>query len=352
MPNLLRHLVDLQSYAPRRESPIPVPPSTITIIPSEGTIPHISKEKERNRIRDNQRRSRARKKEYVQEIEQRLRQRQLQGVEASAEVQQAARRVADENHKLRQLLQHVGYGDEVVEQYIQTGKLGSPSHRGLHTPNTSGSLVPEKATETLEGLLIPRRPSCLDIQMPILPTSRHTSPDRTLSYGPTPDSPVEEYGSPSESVHQIHASAAVSPTDFGSQQVYARAGDMKNRDYAGHHHRPLTVEWANTHQNQSTHGISSNIQGFGANQTLDYHPPFPGINPSAGMLPPTCGGPPSVPYIAYQTFHPQPPAFIAAATSHIEHVSVVEADPAMEDRKPQYRGHPDDHSWQYNTRHN
>ncbi|EXF78054.1 hypothetical protein CFIO01_07734 [Colletotrichum fioriniae PJ7] len=323
-------------------------------------LPTLStQEKERNRIRDNQRRSRARKKEYVQEIEQRLRQCQLQGVEASAEVQQAARRVADENHKLRQLLQHVGYGDEVVEQYIQTGKLGSPSHRGLHVSNSSGSLIPEKATETLEGLLVPRRPPCLDIQMPILPTSRNTSPDRTLSYGPTPDSPVEEYGSPSESVHQIHGSAVVSPTDFGSQQVYARAGDMKNRDYAGHHHRPLTVEWPNTHQNQSTHGISSNVQGFGANQALEYHPPFPGINPSAGMLPPTCGGPPSVPYTSFQTFHPQP-AFIAASTSHIGHVPVAEGDPAMEDRKPQYR-HPEDHSWsssdpfvrsQYNTRHN
>ncbi|OHE95714.1 hypothetical protein CORC01_08998 [Colletotrichum orchidophilum] len=277
-------------------------------------------------------------------------------IEASAEVQQAARRVAEENHKLRQLLHHLGWGDEQIEQYIHTGKFGSPSHRGLHTLNTSGSLIPEKATEILEGLLIPRRPPCLDIQMPTLPPSRQTSPDRTLSYGPTPDSPTEEYGSPSESVHQVHGSAVVSPTDFGPRQAYAQAGDMKNRDYTSHHHRPQTVEWANTHQNQSTHGMSLNVQGFGTNQTLDYHPPFPEADPSAGMLPS-----PSMPYTSYQNIHHQPPAFIEATTGHTGHISVADMDSTMEDRKAQYRGNPDDHPWsssdpfarsQYNTRHN
>ncbi|RSL41257.1 hypothetical protein CEP54_015875, partial [Fusarium duplospermum] len=44
------------------------------------------------RIRETQKRSRARRREYLRELEQRLRVYELQGVEASSEVQKAARR--------------------------------------------------------------------------------------------------------------------------------------------------------------------------------------------------------------------------------------------------------------------
>jgi hypothetical protein len=72
------------------------------------------------RIRDNQRRSRARRKEYLQELEARLRQCELQGIEASSEIQMAARRVANENKKLRGLLAQHGVGEDTVEAYLQT----------------------------------------------------------------------------------------------------------------------------------------------------------------------------------------------------------------------------------------
>ncbi|QSZ34335.1 hypothetical protein DSL72_005926 [Monilinia vaccinii-corymbosi] len=70
------------------------------------------------RIRDNQRRSRARRKEYLQELEARLRQCEVQGIEASSEIQMAARRVADENKKLRNLLAQHGVGNDIVEPYL------------------------------------------------------------------------------------------------------------------------------------------------------------------------------------------------------------------------------------------
>ena len=87
------------------------------------------------RIRDNQRRSRARRKEYLQELEARLRQCELQGIEASSEIQMAARRVADENKKLRGLLAQHGVGDDTIETYLETsptsdsmgGQYGSSS---------------------------------------------------------------------------------------------------------------------------------------------------------------------------------------------------------------------------------
>ncbi|KAF2838760.1 hypothetical protein M501DRAFT_907401, partial [Patellaria atrata CBS 101060] len=60
------------------------------------------------RIRDNQRRSRARRKEYLQELEWKYRNCEQLGVEASAEIQLAARRVLEENKRLRALLKQKG----------------------------------------------------------------------------------------------------------------------------------------------------------------------------------------------------------------------------------------------------
>ncbi|KAL9007608.1 MAG: hypothetical protein Q9180_009616, partial [Flavoplaca navasiana] len=56
------------------------------------------------RIRDNQRRSRARRKEYILELEAKVRAYEQDGVSASAEIQAAARKVVDENEVLREEL--------------------------------------------------------------------------------------------------------------------------------------------------------------------------------------------------------------------------------------------------------
>jgi hypothetical protein len=105
------------------------------------------------RIRDNQRRSRARKKEYVQELEQRLRVYEQQGVEASTEIQQAARRVVGENRKLRFLLNEQGINDSSIESYLQSSGtiFGSTSHGPASTE--------ESASQALDRLLVPRHPS-------------------------------------------------------------------------------------------------------------------------------------------------------------------------------------------------
>ncbi|KAH7130394.1 hypothetical protein B0J11DRAFT_251260 [Dendryphion nanum] len=70
--------------------------------------PTSSKAQNLARIRDNQRRSRARRKEYLQELEAKLRQCEQMGVEASAEIQGAARKVLEENRRLRAMLRTRG----------------------------------------------------------------------------------------------------------------------------------------------------------------------------------------------------------------------------------------------------
>lgn len=103
------------------------------------------------RIRDNQRRSRARRREYVQDLEARLRRVELQGVEAAAEIQLAARRVAQENRRLRALLNRRGMGDDAIEGLLAGGEVDGMG---------GGEAAAGRAVQRLEQLLVPRRPSC------------------------------------------------------------------------------------------------------------------------------------------------------------------------------------------------
>jgi hypothetical protein len=72
------------------------------------------------RNRENQRRSRARRKDYIQELEQRLRQYEVDGVRATTEVQAAARKVSEENIGLRSLLGLYGVDDMRIGEYLRT----------------------------------------------------------------------------------------------------------------------------------------------------------------------------------------------------------------------------------------
>jgi hypothetical protein len=71
------------------------------------------------RIRDNKRRFRLRRKEYVADLERSLRELRQQGVQATREVQLSARKVARENVLLRQLLRSHGADENVVDEWIQ-----------------------------------------------------------------------------------------------------------------------------------------------------------------------------------------------------------------------------------------
>jgi hypothetical protein len=62
-----------------------------------------------SRLTENKRRYRARRKEYVADLERRLEEVRVQGINATAQVQLAARRVVEENKRLRDLLQLAGF---------------------------------------------------------------------------------------------------------------------------------------------------------------------------------------------------------------------------------------------------
>ncbi|KAM7206838.1 hypothetical protein V8F20_002544 [Naviculisporaceae sp. PSN 640] len=134
------------------------------------------------RIRENQRRSRARRREYVQELEQRLRLVEIQGIEASAEIQVVARKVAEENKKLRVLLNKNGITNDAIESFLASGLTQSPRSVGggsvgplavltsssssccaVGGGSSSASSSRNNDVQELEALLIPRRPSWCDL---------------------------------------------------------------------------------------------------------------------------------------------------------------------------------------------
>lgn len=78
------------------------------------------------RIRENQRRSRTRRKEYIQHLEQRLWSFEKLGVAATQEVQKAGRKVATENGLLRSLLILHGVTKTQIEEYLEL-RRGSTS---------------------------------------------------------------------------------------------------------------------------------------------------------------------------------------------------------------------------------
>ena len=77
------------------------------------------------RIRDNQRRSRARRKELIEDLKQRLRIFEREGAQATIEIQIAAQEVATENYILRSLLREHGVTDLEIEDSIRS-KLSTP----------------------------------------------------------------------------------------------------------------------------------------------------------------------------------------------------------------------------------
>ncbi|KAG6003022.1 hypothetical protein E4U21_002457 [Claviceps maximensis] len=91
------------------------------------------------RIRDNQRRSRARRKEYVENLERKVQEYEKQGVGATLEMQHAARLVALENSRLRMMLARAGATDADIEAFLQSCQdreaaeaLSSVSLRPMH----------------------------------------------------------------------------------------------------------------------------------------------------------------------------------------------------------------------------
>lgn len=78
-----------------------------------------------SRLTENKRRYRARQKEYVADLERRLVEAREQGINATKQVQLAARKVVAENGRLRELLRLAGFADEDIEGWAKHERGGN-----------------------------------------------------------------------------------------------------------------------------------------------------------------------------------------------------------------------------------
>lgn len=207
------------------------------------------------RIRDNQRRSRARRKEYLQELEAKLRQCELQGIEASAEIQVAARRVADENKKLRGLLFHNGIAEDGIESYLKSSPAAETAMGGQYGRNTG------PAVQLLEQLLSNRKACCANSNIAQCDGMAGTgSRDSSISVSTVQTTPWDIHQTPSAHQFMTPTSSAAS-----KENSDGRANDS-NRGVP-HHHRlvsmPRNLSPA-SNQNHSGH----NSQMFDLNPLL------------------------------------------------------------------------------------
>jgi hypothetical protein len=69
-------------------------------------------------LRENKRRNRARQKEYTADLERRLREFEQDGIRATIEVQSAAKKVAEENTYLRELLLALGLDQSAINEWV------------------------------------------------------------------------------------------------------------------------------------------------------------------------------------------------------------------------------------------
>jgi hypothetical protein len=147
-------------------------------------------------------RSRARRKEYLQELETKLRSVEQVGIEASSEIQTAARRVVDENRKLRLLLH--GRGVSEAEVMIALGGPADTTYDQISAVPTLTAMLDRKITcNTLDstGSTAPShlRAASMPRHMPsVPPISIPVSRPTALSCcdSPSPGSIVSSMGSP------------------------------------------------------------------------------------------------------------------------------------------------------------
>jgi len=104
-------------------------------------------------IRENQRRSRNRRKELIDELQGRIYEYEREGVAATQEMQRAARKVAEENARLRSLLAHHGILQDEVDAFLRScDETALPKNASVNTaasPSQRRGAMPVNALVTI-----------------------------------------------------------------------------------------------------------------------------------------------------------------------------------------------------------
>lgn len=203
----------------------------------EGSTPPQIKSKQ-ERIRDNQRRSRARRQEYLADLERRLAEAQLTCREA--DIQRAAfLELQIENAKLRELLTMAGVNDQFVTSFVsqaiaQSGQFPQdpalrqlkPKISGLELPRLLGTSSPTSIATSTPPIQVPRRSSAGLVPInTALPSIGHTS---------TPISPIT-------TTPYLSASFPLPSTQASSQVLTPVSEASRQSNYNWQHQTPTSA---------------------------------------------------------------------------------------------------------------
>ncbi|KAL6702955.1 hypothetical protein ACN47E_000797 [Coniothyrium glycines] len=152
------------------------------------------------RIRDNQRRSRARRKELIDDLQKQVREYERKGVVATQEVQASARHVALENMRLRSLLAQIGISEQQIAAYLRSAGDGDSDAPALY------------ARLSMAG----QSPSAIEKPNSIGPQSLALAgPSSGNSPCSGPEIPANHNGSHQDAVdHQAHSAMATKPVEL------------------------------------------------------------------------------------------------------------------------------------------
>ncbi|KAJ5746389.1 hypothetical protein N7520_011571 [Penicillium odoratum] len=127
------------------------------------------------RVRENQRNSRARKQEYIRDLEQRLAGYKEQTQKKDIEHRLAIQKVESENRNLRTLLGSLGVSADLIQQYVSLAGQGTVMHHKVAIPPTP---CPKKELASM--------PSCSEVD------ARASSPPSTSEILPSKDQSLSQ----------------------------------------------------------------------------------------------------------------------------------------------------------------
>lgn len=145
-----------------------------------GQRPRKSRAAEQARNTVNQRRLRERRKEYIEELERKVRTYEQNGVQATETMQKAARLVVEENKVLRRMLAEMGVNESRIKEYMN-------HELGTYRPQDCSTRMPvaykEEPLRSQEASIMPSLPP---IDMPRLATIKPLPPMRLAPLPPLP----------------------------------------------------------------------------------------------------------------------------------------------------------------------
>ncbi|KAH0175966.1 hypothetical protein KCU86_g16178, partial [Aureobasidium melanogenum] len=240
------------------------------------------------RIRDNQRRSRARRKEYLQELETKYRSCEAIGAEASQEIQAAARKVLEENKRLRRLLRNQGFSDADIDGPEHDEFASSPS-----------------ATEMLEVMLVTRKPcrpssgsGCGDSQVCKTEDDDDDADSRRQSVISAPAAPVSATAKPQQKQLRPLALAPAPASAAAAAAAPTPVSRPQSHDPVGHNQQLPQHQQQQHFQQQGQQHMQ--FQGHPQHQQLQPQQQFfmsPASHASAPLAP-------------HQNVHTSPGAFV------------------------------------------